>query len=172
MKLSNIILLSIVVSSFACNPDEAGFNMTYQSVFEVQAGAQPFVVQPYLITNIVTDTTLFFSANGVHSDGILSINPAQCRLFSQLSNINFAFVDLAAVTIINPLDPNDRQEVFYRDNIPFNEDGVLDIFPDLPDVKATLMRLPKYNLEIVLRFREAPASAIPIQIDWSFRAKI
>ncbi len=174
MKIVQITLLSVCLFSLfcACDREENGFNMTYQRTFEIQAGAQPSVVQIYTINNVATDTTLFFNANGVHGDGIISINPAQCRLFAQLNDIDFAFVDLVAITIVNPLNSDDRKEVFYRDNIPFNEDGVLDVFPDLPDVKDILMRLPKYNLEVVLRFREAPASAIPVRVDWSFRATI
>lgn len=165
-----LLLASALTPS--CNSDEARFDMTYQRQFEIQAGLAPFTAHVIKIEDIPTDTAAFFGANNVTSDRILKINPLQCRLFSQFNDTNFGFVELAAVIIVNPLDPDDRQEVFYRDNIPLTEDDVLDIFPDLPNVKEMLTRLPKYDLELVMRFREPVPSTLSVRLDWAFRAAI
>lgn len=165
-----LILSGILIISGSCRKDEPGFNMTYLGQINIPAGLDPFTLHTFTVQNIPADTLAYFSTNGVTSARILKINPYSFRMVPIYSGADYRFIELVSVIIVSPDNPDVRQEVYFRDNIPLNIGDLLDVYPNLPDIKPFIMR-NRFNIEIVLRLRDISPQTIETHLDFTFRAK-
>lgn len=144
--------------------------MTYTRDFEIFAGLNPFDTHYFVIEDIPSDTAAFFTAHQVNSDQIQAITPKSMRMTAIFANASYAFIYEVSVWIVSPDDSSDRKEIFYRDQIPLNEDGVMDLIPTLSDISAYLYQ-GSYNLEVRLQLNSTTTQSIETRLDYSFRAE-
>lgn len=164
------LLMLFALANFRCEKEPLGFDMTYTKEFEIFAGLNPFDTHYFVIYDIPSDTTAFFTVNNVTKDNIKVITPKSMRMTAIFANVSYAFLNEVSVWIVSPDDPDDRKEIFYRDQIPLNEDGVLDLIPSLSDVSEYIYK-GSYHLEVRLKLNSTTTQSIDTRLDYRFRAE-
>lgn len=143
-----LFLFSLVLLFSNCGKDEPVlFTMPYQEVFEIPAGLNTIDNHHFVISSIVTNKTNLFDANNVTDEDVVTINPEACRLTSVL-NGEYGFLFNVSVRMYTD-DPDAYKEIFYRDNIPMNTGGQLDLIPTLVNVRDFLVE-ETVTVEVVL----------------------
>ena len=100
-----------------------------------------------MIANIPTNTTNLFNANNVTDEDIVTINPQSCRLTSVL-NGEYGFLFNVSVRMYTD-NPSAYKEIFFRDQVPSNTGGQLDLIPTLVNVRDFLVE-ETVTIEVVL----------------------
>jgi hypothetical protein len=148
-----------------------GFDMNYVRDFEIQAGSPAFQVVVVSVENVLSDTLAFFSTNNVTASDITRIRPKSAQAVVRFGGYNLSFLDLFSVYIVDPSDPDNRKEIFYRDgDIPLNEDGNLLLNPGLSDIRDFIVA-GKFHIDFVMRLRDPAPAAIPMRVQWTFLAE-
>ncbi len=155
MKKNILLLLSglFILSFCRCKKDDKPlFEMTYTQTFEMAAGLNPIDEHVYIIRDIASDTTRFFTAGGKRVSSQLSaINPLGMKMFNVSSGAKFDFLERVSVTMFTDDDPTYEKEIFYREQIQDSRVGVeLDLVPTFVDAKSMLLK-GKYNLKVKLK---------------------
>jgi len=159
-----LYLFSLIFLLSNCKDEEPVlFTMAYQESFEIPAGLPTIDNHHFVLTNIATNKASLFSGNNVTDEDIVTINPESCRLTSVL-NSEYGFLFNVSVRMYTD-NPSAYKEIFYRDNVPTNTGGQLDLIPTLVNVRDFLVE-ETFTVEVVL---ERPRIPSPEFIDTVIR---
>jgi hypothetical protein len=169
-----LLLLGVVaMSSFQCRDRlGAGFDMNFQRDFEIQAGSPPNTVLVFPIEYVPSDTQAYFTAHKVTADDIARVRAVRGQAVGLFSDTGFGFVDLLSVWLVDPFNPDNRKEIFYREfDIPLNQGNNLTLLAGLADVRQIVLG-GLFHIEVVMRLRDPAPAAIPIRIIFDLRAEV
>jgi len=167
-KLALFLALPLFFS--ACRGEGLGFTMTYQQDFEIPAGLGVFDTHVFQITDIPTNMDAFLITNDANENDITAIIPREAELSINFANVDFAFVREVVVEIYN--DENVRgREIFFREDIPLNTGGRIQLAPSLPDIQEFLME-DNFNIRIELKLRDFSPSFIETRFNFQFFARL
>jgi len=169
MKNKIIFFLSLVLIT-SCEKDELGlFEMSYMEDFTIQAGLNTFDAWYFELKNIDSNTDNYLSTFGFDRSEITKVDPKSARLVTLFSDVEYRFVQEVSVRLYQD-DPGDYQEIFYRENVPFNTKGEIGLLPTLVDAKEKLTQ-EKFNIQIRMEFRETPPEFVESRIEFDFIVK-
>lgn len=155
-----LYLFSLIFLLSNCKDEEPVlFTMPYQETFEIPAGLNTIDTHHFVIPNIASNKATLFSGNNVTDEDVVTINPESCRMTSVL-NADYGFLFNVSVRMYTD-NPDAYLEIFYRDNVPANTGGQLDLIPTLVNVRNFLVA-ETFTVEVVL---ERPRIPSPEYID-------
>ncbi len=148
------------------------FEMNYVQNFEAAAGLNPIDEHVYIIRDIPSDTSRFFTANGNRkSSQLQAINPLAMRLINLSSGTRFDFLERVSVTMFTDDDPTYEKEIFYREQIYDSRvTSELDLVPTFVDAKPLLLK-GYYNIKVKLKPWVASPEFMSIRCELRFGAK-
>ena len=150
-----LYLFSLVFLLTNCGKEEPVlFTMPYQETFEIPAGLNTIDTHHFVLANISSNKSSFFSANNVTDEDVVTINPEACRMTSVL-NSEYGFLFNVSVRMYTD-NPDAYKEIFYRDNVPTNTGGQLDLIPTLVNVRDFLVA-ESFTVEVVLERPRVPS---------------
>ena len=118
----------------SCRDDEPVlFPLSFEENFTVPAGLNTFTIHVFSLRDIPT----FYSQqiqNLASDEEVSSILPGRASLNALFSNIDFSVIEEVIVYVTDSNDSDDRREVFFRQDIPFNTDDQLLLFASLSEV--------------------------------------
>ncbi len=159
-----------VLMHLSCKKDPIGFDMTYRNSINVNAGLNTIEIHNFVINNIPTDTAAFFKANNSGSSKILSILPKYFNI-RENSGVDLSFISKVVVIISSKSNPSLPQTaIFYRDDIPFNNDNSLDLIGYNVDLRPYLFE-NKYDLKVQFWLRGVSQISISPELNWTFLAQ-
>ena len=164
-----IIILTLLALS--CRKDEAeiAFVMPFEFFINIDAGLDPFQSHHYLV-QVPTNYTPLAHQAGVSDTTITDIRGAMGRLTSIFSSGNYNFLNEIEILVYDPNDPSFKIPVFYRTSIPDDVHDVLDVIPDLPDVKQILSKsVVVFDINLK-RLNFAPVTTIESRVELEFHA--
>jgi hypothetical protein len=150
-------VFSLFILLFAgCRKKEIGFEMLYRRDFTFPIGLDAFRSHNFEFKEIACDTTVFFQANSATSSQISRIEPQGMFIRSIFGGTDNAFniIDRVEVWVSDPSRPSlSPQIAFFRDNVPLNTAGRLDLVPNNIDMRPFLIDGKRFNLRINVRLR-------------------
>jgi hypothetical protein len=164
----SIALLSIV----SCSKDIIGFDMIYRNKININAGLNTIELHNFVISDIATDTSVFFQAANKTKDDVKTILPKLFTINETSLGVPLSFINKAEVIISTKGDPNQKPTViFYRDDITLNNGTTLDLLPNNVDLRPFIYT-GSYDLRLRLTLRSITQQSINPDVSWSFLAQI
>lgn len=167
-----ILLFPIFLLS-GCSKKYEGFNMIYRKDFAkaIPSGAPVILSHYFILEDIKPDFKKFADQNGKSITDVSKILPKLFRISARFGDANFGFIRDVTVNIYPHNEPNNKTEIFYRIDAPFNSGTSLDLIAGSADMKKILSDDTKtYDLEIKMIFRSTPPITIETVADFSFLA--
>lgn len=169
--MKQIILFGIFLLGFnSCTKNaEPAFDIDLETFFVIPAGLNNIDTHVFELYNIPT-----FIQNvrpGATPETISSVKANRATLTGRFTNLDFRIIDRISIRAISPVDPELEREVFWMDFIPLDQEGDLDLFSSLPEVKEILL-LENIHLQIRLNFKSFVPSDIESRILLNFKAFI
>ncbi len=167
-KIIFILFLAIGFSSCA-DSLESAFDIDLETFFIIPAGLNSIETHVFEISNVPT----FIRAiqPGASVENVTSVRSSRARLTGRFTNINFQIIDRITITAISPEDPELEKEVFFMTFVPLDQEGDLELFSSLPEVKDILL-LENVNLRIKINFKSFVQSDIETRVFLNFKAFI
>jgi len=169
--MKKILWLLILPLLFAnCDEEEPSlFRVNYEEEFQIAAGLSIFNVWYFEINNIATNWDDYLTANNRSETEITSITPRSARMTAIFSGADYEFIRRISVRLYKN-EIEDYQEIFYREDVPLNTGGILDLIPTLVDVDKKIME-EEMNVVIRMEFREAPPEFIETRLALEFNVR-
>lgn len=164
-----LMLVGICFLLFGCgnNDENLLFEMPYRVEFEIPAGLNTIDDHFFEINNIPTNADSIFSFYGVDKDAVFRIDPGIAELSTIFSNVNYGFIQEAAIEIFNDDNPVGK-EVFFRIQIPQNIGSRMDMAATLVDAQEFLKQ-DNFNIRLILDTRQLNTEFIDTRITFNFR---
>ena len=168
-------LLLLALSGWNCNKDrgEVLFQLGYpNNRFEIKAGLSTFETHYFLIRNIPANYLAFLDQYGASDAEVTSIEPRAARLTALSSGFGFDFINDIYIEIFPDGKPEERREIFYRENLPLNTDDQVDLIPSYADLKEFFREHESFTLQVRLfRLRTPSPAFIECRLDVSFNVR-
>ena len=169
-----LFLLFFLPFLSACRKSETGFDMSYRRQFEIPVGLAVGPSHNFVLTNIPSDTSIFFNINSVTSSQILGVVPRSMniRTVFQGGGNTFANVDHVEVVIFDPNRPTVPEiPIFYRYDVPLSTSDILTLVPDANNISKFVFDGKTFNIRIKLFFREITPRSVDVEANIVFLAK-
>lgn len=146
------VFFVIMITSMQCRKQkEILFEMKFEHQFLVPSGLNNVETHVFTVNNIASQLKFKMEQNNIRMEDIASINATTATLEGAYSELDYTYFARAIVELL-PTDRSKRYEAFYQENIPFNQKSPLRLFGSLTNLKP-IFELPKYNLDLALRFK-------------------
>jgi len=166
------MLLPLLLLSASCKKKEdtrPGFDLQYQTQFDIPAGLGPFVVHHFYLKNIPTRFEQTLLQNGKLKEDIAAILTTQANLSGIFGDADFAFIEQISVKVYNETDPIGAIEAAYRFPVPLDPGNNLPLIPSLADLKDILEE-PRFSLDVALWLRKTTQIETSVRLDLQFKA--
>jgi hypothetical protein len=170
-KVAQLLLLLMLLSA-SCKKKEdtrPGFDLQYQTQFDIPAGLGPFVVHHFYLRNIPTRFEQTLLQNGKLKEDIAAILTTQANLSGVFGDADFAFIEQISVKVYNETDPIGAIEAAYRFPVPLDPGNNLPLIPSLADLKDILEE-PRFSLDVALWLRKTTQIETSVRLDLQFKA--
>lgn len=158
----------------ACRKSETGFDMSYKRQFEIPVGLAVGPSHNFVLTNIPSDTSVFFKINNITASQIIGVVPRSMniRTVFQGGGNTFANVDHVEVVIFDPNRPTVPEiPIFYRYDVPLSTSDILTLVPDANNISKFVFDGKTFNIRIKLFFREITPRSVDVEANIVFLAK-
>ncbi|MBX2814791.1 MAG: hypothetical protein KTR24_02295 [Saprospiraceae bacterium] len=169
VRLAAVLGLLAVVFSGCSKDRQVLFDLPIELRFEIPAGLNPLDRHFLTIPNVPTNLENFKEQFGVAGMDI-KIIPGNAVLSAATGNETFGFLQEIQVAIYQNNDPDQDQEVFLTDNVPFNAGRNVVILPFDNDV-SNLFQEDRVDFVISWRLRSTTPAFIESVINLSFSAE-
>ncbi len=169
LRFLSLLLLSAAVGSSACTKDDrrGGDRLSFSSLeFGIPAGLNPVAAHGINLENVPTEHARFEREFGVAWSDWDRVEPGRATLSISESGLTWDFAEEVVLRIST--DELDWTEVFYRDQIPRDVGGNLNLIPTEFDA-SQLLDGERVNVQLELRrLRGAPPQSLPVVLSWNF----
>lgn len=126
------------------------FNMQMELDFTIPAGLNTIDTHVFILSNVPTRVQSYLG--NADRESISRVLANRARLTGQFTSIDYTIVDQITIDVINKDDPEDLREVFWMSPVPLNQQGDLNLFSSLSEVKELILQ-ETADFEIAIRFR-------------------
>lgn len=167
MRQLFLIIISIFCFSSCTDEPRSAFDIDIESFFVIPAGLNSLDSHVFEIFNVPT----FIQAINPNAtpENVFSVKANRGRLTGRFTNIDYRIIERIAISAVSVEDPNVELEVFYMDFIPLDQEGDLEMFSSLPEVKEILLQ-ENIHLKIKLNFKTFVPSDIETRVLLNFKA--
>ena len=173
MKLRYALLFFAAALIFdACDKDQQqGVLLDFTPrQLEIPAGLNPTRLHGFVIGPFSTEHDRFESLTGTVWEDWTRVEPAQASLQINEPGLDWGFA-LEVSVLAYTDDPATAKEIFYRDQIPRDVGGRLDLIPTDFDANAGLLEEDEINIIIELRrLLTSPPQNLPVVFRYNFEA--
>lgn len=161
--------LSIVFLTMnSCNTEVPDFYVHRENDFIMEAGSGTLETYFYVIHNIENNFLEEIESYGLNADQIESVFAGKGLYTSIFQEFDFDILWKTSVWLVSAEDPSFRKEIYYREQVPFNQNNELKLLSGLADLKEFLTTVEKYHLEIQLNFRNLVPANLEGRFTYSF----
>lgn len=167
-----LLIVFAAIAGLSCNKsdDQApGFDMIYQTDFDIPAGIGAFEVHHFLIENIPTRYQQSLDQHGKVDSLITGIITAQATLGGIFGDANLDFVDQVSLRVYDESDPTDWVEIAYRQPVPLDPGNTLPLIPTLADAKR-FFKNSRFSLDVVFWLRNTTLDETQLRLDLQMKA--
>lgn len=143
-----LLLFSFGISCTDNTP--ALFNMQMEVDFTIPAGLNTLDTHVFILRNVPTRVQSYIG--NANRDNITRVLANRARLTGLFTAIDYAIIDQITIDVINQEDPEDLREVFWMSPVPLNQEGDLNLFSSLSEVKEMMLQ-ETADFEVAIRFR-------------------
>ncbi|MEL6635188.1 MAG: hypothetical protein AAFW73_02495 [Bacteroidota bacterium] len=169
-KLSILLLLPLLIGS--CKDDrELGpilFELTHQVDFEIPAGLNTIEDHFFVFQDRLSNFEAQLDLSGFRREDISRIDPQELRLTAIFAGEEYDFIREVSLDLFVNEANGRRSEAFWRNEIPFNTRGILQIPGTLIDAKDFFLDDERFNMELRLDTREFNDTFIGTRLEVTF----
>ena len=143
------------------------FDFNSEADFIISPGLNTFETFYFPIKSVSTNIGNFGS--GIDTSLIETIFPSRATISAGIGSFDWSRVQEVAVYASSIRNPLLREEIFYQNQISFNEQNELRLFSSSKNVKD-IMKEDFVNLEVAFRFRNITPGEIRTRIKMNFLA--
>ena len=148
-----------------CKKTERGFQILYRSTpnsqYDIPVGLDIFASHYFVVNNILSDTTIFFSANNLTAKQLGRITPSTMFMRAVYQDGTYDYISSVEVSIFDPARPNlTEQIIFYNDNVLPNTGTQITLIPNDVDVTPFIVQGRSFSIRTRIRLRDTPQRTI------------
>lgn len=170
MKFYFLILMSMI-GLLSCSKDnDLVYDFRLQTSLNVPPSLNTLETHYFFIRELPTFYKANLESRGISSEAVSLVNSSRGIFSTRFTSYDLAFIRLVTVSAISRKSGK-RVEMFYREDVPFNEDSDLQMISSLGNLKEILAE-ETMDLEIRLEFRSFPPPGLTLQLDYGYLVQL
>lgn len=164
MRYIYFLFLALCLS--ACGDDfpDPVFTIKRDAQVSIPANLNTIETHSFFIRNHPIFLESQLRDNNMTLEDVAQILPANCRITAR-SGIDLAFINSISLHAWSRSELGQRSEMFYRENIPFNEGGEIQLLASIANLKD-IMQSGSYDLEVRIDLRSFSPSSFILEMDY------
>ena len=164
-----VSLLVLTLFSFlSCGSDRSLlFEVNNEIEFLLPGGLNTIETHVFVIRGVPTFYRSSLNSNGVAEGDVISISAAKARLIGSFGQIDYNFIDEISVRALSKSGQGINKEMYYQDRIPFNQQGDLELFSSISELKDILSE-EIIDMEVRIRLRQSTAVQLQNKLIFSY----
>lgn len=142
------------------------FDFNLETDFIINAGLNSTETYYFPIRNVPTFYAQNIANNGLRSEEVTSIVANRASIQPLFIDLDMNFIRRVSIVGYPAGVPEDEREFFYMEFVDINEDGVLDLFSSIAELKD-IIASELIDLEIILNFRTFTPTNIESRLNFS-----
>jgi hypothetical protein len=167
-RIQFILLLLTGSLFFSCNNETPAFYLFKENDITIPPGLSTIETHFFIVNNIPNTFRSELEIRGILPEQIKSVNAGQGTFSPVFESFNYGIMDEVSVWLVSATDPGIRREIYYREQIPLNQENELRLLSGLANLKDFLLTEEKYNLEIQLNFRNFVPTELENRLTYNF----
>ena len=160
-----LLFISIqVLLPTSCNTDSPSLYMHREYDFVIGAALNTFETHFFIQPNIKNTFREELELNGIQPEQISSVSAGRGLFTPIFDEFDYDVIREVSIWLVSVENPSTRKEIYYREQVPYNQNNELRLLSGLADLKDFLLEEDYYNLEIQLKFR----NFVPFNFDNRF----
>ena len=170
-RILTVFLFVIILLNTACLKEDQNvlFEVPYEVRFPIQAGLIPNLENNFEVNNLPARIYDELLTRGIDTATINSIEGVTCDLYAVDDAVDLHFIREAFVSFQTPGEP--WKEAFYRQEIPLNTGGRLQLIPSLGSFEEILLHNSNFNLRFRMFNRETTTRSFEAQLIFRMKVK-
>lgn len=172
--LMKLYHFAVVIGLFflSCNKDgDLVYDFRLQSLVDVPTGLNTLETHYFILRDIPTFYAANLAARGISEEAVTRVNASRGTFTARFNRYNLAFIRLVTVKALSKRPGGKQVEMFYMEDVPFNEDEELQMLSSLGDLEE-IMAEESMDLEIRLQFRASPPPGLTLQLDYGYLVQL
>ncbi len=170
MRLAFLLASLLVVFGSCTDDNPVLFTFPVEERFILPAGLNIFTRHVFIERDVIGRYQEALSSSQFSDADVIEIQPGRARLVGVRGDEFFGNIDEVIISVIDRNNPDSKREIFFREDVRLNEEGTLDLFGSLSEVKDWVSG-ERFDLEIVFIFRQVTSVTQELLIDLEFVAK-
>lgn len=168
----NVWYVFVVFLFLSCDKDNGLlYDFRLQTVFDVQSGLNTLETHYFIIREVPTFYEANLASRGLSQEAVARVNASRGSLTARFTGYDLSFIRLVTVSAISRKPGGKKVEMFYMEDVPFNEDQELQMISSLGDLREILAE-ETMDVEIRLQFRSYPPPGLTLQMDYGYLVQL
>jgi len=151
----------------ACSPDRTPiFDFNIEADFTMPSGLFTNETHYFPIRNVPTFYGQNLANNGLTSENVTSIVANRASIRARFIDLDMSFIRRVSIIGYPSGNPDEQREFFYMEFVDLNEDGVLDLFSSIAELKD-IISSEFIDLEVILNLRTISPTVIESRLNFS-----
>lgn len=161
------VILFLAVGMMSCKKDRRQQLLIMHEFvdFTIQPGLNNIDTHIYTFSPKFSTLQSRLAQAGYTLDDVVSIEGRRATLSGVFGDVDLDFIHRVSLLIYDPSNPQNRQEFFYMDPVPFKSKTEIDLFPGISNINEWLER-DYFGLELRLNFRQISPSLIAMRLEY------
>ena len=163
-----LIFSSLIFLFTGCSTNESLFQVQMVTTFQIPLGLNTLESHYFVSQDVPSSLASQLNNLNIDPSEVSQVVASGGFLRPRFANdINLDFINDVSVFIVDPLNLNDRTEIFFQDNIQFGNKTSIPLNGNLPDLTERLLN-NTVRLETRLVFRQFPPQTFEVLLDLEF----
>ncbi len=143
------------------------YEVGLEAEFDISVGLNTIETHYFIIRNVPTFYNQFASQKGIDTSSIKSIVASRGLLTGKFQSIDYDFISRISIYAVSRIDPNNKREMYYLDQVPITTDTELRMLSSSTQLKE-ILRDEFIDIEVRLNFRTFPTSNLRTKIVFGY----
>lgn len=154
MKPGQVIFISLsIIILLSCGKGQQElFEVDNEIEFILPGGLNTIETHVFVIRDVPTFIDESLQVYGYRKEDITQIGSGRGLLTGSFQNIDYDFIGEISIRAVSQKEAGLNREMFYRENIPFNHDGELQLLSSISNL-TDIFTDPFVDIEIRIRLR-------------------
>ena len=167
--MKRFIVLLVLLSFFSCKSKIPVFEIYQEVNFVIPSGKDPYQIHHFLIHDIPSFLNANLEKKDLKLSNLTEFYAGRGKLESIVYNSEFGVFSKISIWVYKKGDYNNRFEIYYHDQIPFNSKGELKLLSTGEDVREILSN-DEYEMDIEVQFRRFTNEVIETRLTFGYVA--
>ena len=165
---SSLALLVVIILFCGCTKDNRiAYEVRLDANFDLPNGLNTIETHYIYVRNVKMLYGENIALRNIDTSTIDAINVSFGRLLPRFNSTNLNYFQSVVVNVVSRIDPKNRNEIYYLEQIPNNQRAELRLLNSISNLRE-ILKEENVDLEFRFQFRTFPPPAVSLTLDFGY----